>query len=331
MSRPIGDSKLLEKRIPRSAKWSNVRGRVDTGASMSKHLAKVEDIQNNFRIQKGELFKRLKLSTFAALVLEVDKVNMMNESEENDDDVEDDIVERVETTPRQSKFLDVIRGTGELNMREQNKNLELPPKPKLPKEQTPYSQSPYLLVDVRDSDAYEQCHMITAESYPSTNFSRTMNPFSHQMLQFKNMEGHIIILYDTDELIATECATTMAQRGFENVFVLSGGLRVLAQKLPNGLITGSLPAEAFQSLDAKSKLKSGKVKYNPKNKVPADMSLKRFTHDHLGVLSESLDNLLMAPSDAGSRLSKSKIDTRSRSRASMLTTTSSNSNIKPWK
>jgi len=108
---------------------------------MSKHLAKVEDIQNNFRIQKGELFKRLKLSTFAALVLEVDKVNMMNESEENDDDVEDDIVERVETTPRQSKFLDVIRGTGELNMREQNKNLELPPKPKLPKEQTPYSQS----------------------------------------------------------------------------------------------------------------------------------------------------------------------------------------------
>ena len=41
------------------------------------------------------------------------------------------------------------------------------------------------------------------------------------MLQFKNLEGHIIILYDTDELIATECATTMAQRGFENVFVVS--------------------------------------------------------------------------------------------------------------
>ena len=31
MSKAIGDSKLLEKRIPRSAKWSNVRGRVDTG------------------------------------------------------------------------------------------------------------------------------------------------------------------------------------------------------------------------------------------------------------------------------------------------------------
>ena len=108
---------------------------------MSKHLAKVEDIQANFRIQKGELFKRLKLSTFAALVLEVDKVNMMNESEDDSADVVDDIVERVETAPRQSNFLDVIRGTGEISLKEQNKNLELPPKPKLPKEQTPYSQS----------------------------------------------------------------------------------------------------------------------------------------------------------------------------------------------
>ena len=41
------------------------------------------------------------------------------------------------------------------------------------------------------------------------------------MLQLKNLEGHIIILYDTDELIATQCATTMAQRGFENIFVVS--------------------------------------------------------------------------------------------------------------
>ena len=41
-------------------------------------------------------------------------------------------------------------------------------------------------------------------------------------------------------------------------------------------------------------------------KIPADMKLKRFTHEHLGVLSDALDELLIAPSDAGSRLSKSK-------------------------
>jgi len=40
------------------------------------------------------------------------------------------------------------------------------------------------------------------------------------MLKFKNVEGKIIILYDIDELVAVSSATTMAQRGFENVFVV---------------------------------------------------------------------------------------------------------------
>jgi len=54
MSRGIGDQKLLQKRIPRSARYDNVRAKTDTGASMSKHLARLNEIQNNYRIQKGE-------------------------------------------------------------------------------------------------------------------------------------------------------------------------------------------------------------------------------------------------------------------------------------
>ena len=80
---------------------------------------------------------------------------------------------------------------------------------------------PYLLVDVRDSDDYDQCHIITAHSYPAANFSRTMNPFSPEMHQYKNIEGKIIILYDVDEFVATNCAHQMVQRGFENIFVVS--------------------------------------------------------------------------------------------------------------
>ena len=47
---------------------------------MSRHLARVDEIQQNYRIQRGELFKRIRLSTFAQLVLQVDQVNSMNES-----------------------------------------------------------------------------------------------------------------------------------------------------------------------------------------------------------------------------------------------------------
>lgn len=39
----------------------------------------------------------------------------------------------------------------------------------------------------------------------------------------KNASGKIIILYDEDERIASQAATTMCERGFENLFMLSGG------------------------------------------------------------------------------------------------------------
>ena len=56
------------------------------------------------------------------------------------------------------------------------------------------------------------------------------------MLQFKNVDGKIIIIYDVDELIAIECASTMCQRGFENVFIVSFLMKILdirAQKNKN--------------------------------------------------------------------------------------------------
>lgn len=46
-----------------------------------------------------------------------------------------------------------------------------------------------------------------------------LNPHSVQ----KNAAGKIIIVYDEDERIASQAATTMCERGFENLFMLSGG------------------------------------------------------------------------------------------------------------
>jgi len=328
MSRGIGDADLLQKRIPRSARYRNVQGRIDTGASMSRHMARVDEIQQNYRIQRGELFKRIRLSTFAQLVLQVDSVNNMNESVPNDQPEEQLVTPSpAKDSSRGSSFLDVINGTGEISLKNSAAEDALPPPPAAPTEQQPYQQMPYLLVDVRDKESFAECHIITAQSYPATNFSRTMNPFSHEMLQFKNCEGKIIILYDVDELIATECATTMCQRGFENVFILSGGLRVIAQKLPHGLVTGSLPFEAFQSLDSKKK---NVRKFNSKDQHPSDMSKARFTMDDLTVLSNGLDALLCAPSDAGSRLSKGSKYTSDR-RTKSQTSLASSRISKPWK
>ncbi len=57
-----------------------------------------------------------------------------------------------------------------------------------------------------------------------------------EMLHYKNKEGKLIIVYDYDESISHKFATTLVQRGYDNVFMLSGGIRVTQIKFPNCLI-----------------------------------------------------------------------------------------------
>jgi len=110
---------------------------------MSRHLARVDEIQQNYRIQRGELFKRIRLSTFAQLVLQVDQVNSMNESSlVEDDDENDQLIVPTDSNgcKRGSSFLDVINGTGEITLKNRKVENALPPTPSVPLEQTPYSQ-----------------------------------------------------------------------------------------------------------------------------------------------------------------------------------------------
>ena len=44
------------------------------------------------------------------------------------------------------------------------------------------------------------------------------------MIGQKNKPGRIIVLYDEDERIAPQAATTFVQRDVDNVFILSGGV-----------------------------------------------------------------------------------------------------------
>ncbi len=46
------------------------------------------------------------------------------------------------------------------------------------------------------------------------------------MLHYKNREGKMIIVYDYDELTSHKFATTLVQRGYDNFFMLSGGIRI---------------------------------------------------------------------------------------------------------
>uniref|UniRef100_A0A8C0BNW6 Centrosomal protein 41 n=1 Tax=Buteo japonicus TaxID=224669 RepID=A0A8C0BNW6_9AVES len=186
-----------------------------------------------------------------------------------------------------STLQSVISGVGELDIEKGT-----PKKVDAQAKDLPYPDCPFLLLDVRDRDAYDQCHIV---GDINDHLKLTiLSSFTYQ----KNAHGKIIILYDNDERLASQAATTMCERGFENLFMLSGGLKVLAQKIPEGLVTGSLP----MSCQLAAPTGSARKKTSPKMPPALAENKWRFSADDLKKIKYYLEEEHI-PSDTASRLS----------------------------
>uniref|UniRef100_A0A7N5K151 Centrosomal protein 41 n=1 Tax=Ailuropoda melanoleuca TaxID=9646 RepID=A0A7N5K151_AILME len=280
--RHIGNPEYLTKRIPQNPRYQHIKSRLDT----------------DYRYKKDELFKRLKVTTFAQLVIQVASLSdqtlevtaeEIQRLEDNDSSVtsepDGEIGARTngkgspgEPSPSPVQFItsagagdssrstlqSVISGVGELDL---DKGLVKKAEPNT--KDKPYPDCPFLLLDVRDRDSYQQCHIIGAYSYPIATLSRTMNPYSNDILEYKNAHGKVIILYDDDERLASQAATTMCERGFENLFMLSGGRLSQANasgrdsKVPGARSSQSLPTGGPAGPPNPRSLSSGHLQGKP--------------------------------------------------------------------
>ncbi|NXW61678.1 CEP41 protein, partial [Eurystomus gularis] len=315
-----------------------------TGNSLTKYMEKLEEMKRNYRYKKDELFKRLKVTTFAQLVIQVaslsdetlegtnEEIRKLTDGDSAAPDVDADVTAGTngkgspDGTHSPVLFLNntgagdscrstlqsVISGVGELDIEK-----DTPKQADAQVKDLPYPDCPFLLLDVRDRDDYDQCHIVGAYSYPIATLSRTMNPYTNNILEYKNARGKIIILYDNDERLASQAATTMCERGFENLFMLSGGLKVLAQKIPEGLITGSLPV----SCQVATPMGSARRRTSPRTPPTRAENKWRFSADDLQKIKYYLEEEHM-PSDTASRLSRG-----SSGRDSKVTTMRSSSSL----
>ena len=132
---------------------------------------------------------------------------------------------------RSSSMTDLVQGIGEMDERQ----LTAHPPPS----ETPHDihDRPYLILDVRSVEEFDREPILaTSESYPASRLVRSINFESPSMLRYRNAPGKLVILVDYDETVSAKCATTLVQRGYENVFMLSGGLRVAGMKFPECLL-----------------------------------------------------------------------------------------------
>ncbi|NXC42774.1 CEP41 protein, partial [Penelope pileata] len=323
--RSFGDPEYLTRRIPQNPKYQHIKTRLDTGSSLTKYIEKLEEIKRNYRYKKDELFKRLKVTTFAQLVIQVaslsdetlevtnEEIHKLEDGESAASDAELTAGTNGKGSPNgappspvlfinntgageshRSTLQSLISGVGELDLEK-----DTPKKVDTEAKDTPYPDCPFLLLDVRDRDAYDQCHIVGAYSYPIAMLSRAVNPYTNSILEYKNAHGKIIILYDDDERLASQAATTMCERGFENLFMLSGGLKVLAQKIPEGLVTGSFPI----SCQVAAPTGSARKKATPKVPPTRAESKWRYSAEDLQKIKYYLEEEQL-PSDTASRLSR---------------------------
>jgi len=197
---PVKKLDTMERRIPKNPKYSEVASVVDSGPTTRK----VTHITTReYLKRRDELFRRVKpLSLYHLLVDNEEKVESIY-----------DIPEKEEA----KSATVVVTGADD---------------------SAEVHDKPYLILDVREESEFDECHIMEARSFPASRISQ--DRVSPELFRYKNKEDRLIVLYDADEKIGAAAATLMVQKGWENVYLLTGGLRVTAAKFPL-LIEGELP------------------------------------------------------------------------------------------
>ncbi|XP_056001721.1 centrosomal protein of 41 kDa-like [Ostrea edulis] len=199
----------LSKKTPENPKYAHIKSTLDTGSSVTKYLNKIEDIKKNYRYKVDEVFKRMKITTFVQLIVQVAEYDARNSTQS-------------------------MMGNGD------------------------YTERP-------DTADLEVQHIQRGSPGPSPAVT----------------EG------DHGEGLRTGARSTL-QGGYDNLFLLSGGMRIAYRFFPEGLLTGT----PNQNITDSSK--------PPKTKEKA--SQKSFNTFDLEKLHSQLDRELSDRS-VGSRLS----------------------------
>ena len=205
-------SSLSSRRSTTSSRYSNLKPTVDTGWSMTKWK---DYRKHRVHRKRNELFNRMKTSELAELLSErvcgQETIYALEES--------------VET----------------LNLNEvQNESPRTPRSATYDASATPppsEGETSFLLLDLRQVEDFEKCHVLGASSYPTAMLSRSVNCFTPEIYSFRNKPNRKIILYDLDEKLTAHYANVFIERGIENIWVVNGGLREFAYHFP-GMLQG---------------------------------------------------------------------------------------------
>ena len=216
IAQKYGNKELMDKKLKPNPKYKNVSKVIDTGSTIN-NVAFISDQLVSKR--KSELFKRLKGHTIIKLL----KSTQENQIESiynlgNEDNNQLNNNDNQSVYSQNTNKSNITGVTAVTYATEMLGNL---------------SEIDYIILDLRDESEYNNCHIKEAISFPGVMISR--DKFLTEMIMMKNKEGKMIILYHSDERNGVPYANLLFQKGYDNVFFLSGGIEEFRKKFPEYL------------------------------------------------------------------------------------------------
>ena len=222
IAQKFGDKTIQEKKLKENPKYKQVSKVVDTGSTIKNSQFMSDQLISK---RKSELFKRVKGSTIIKLIKSA-KENQtesiynlgngdQNINNQNNEDQKDDNKSVASQQTNKSNMTNVTAVTYATEMLG---NL---------------SEIDFIILDLREESEYERVHVIEAISFPAVNISR--DKFTQQLIMMKNKPGKMIIMYHTDERNGIPYANNFFQKGYDNVYFLSGGIEEFEKYHPEYL------------------------------------------------------------------------------------------------
>ena len=222
IAQKFGDKTIQDKKLKENPKYKQVSKVVDTGSTIKNSQFMSDQLISK---RKSELFKRVKGSTIIKL-MKAAKENQTesiynlgnNEQNINNQNAEEQKDDNKSVVSNQTNKSNITNVTAVTYATEMLGNL---------------SEIDFIILDLREECEYERVHVLEAISFPAVNISR--DKFTQQLIMMKNKPGKMIIMYHTDERNGIPYANNFFQKGYDNVYFLSGGIEEFEKYHPEYL------------------------------------------------------------------------------------------------
>ena len=226
-----GQTYFMDKKIKPNPKYSGVQGTLNTGLTVDK----VQVVTNNqVKKRRDEIFNRIGKISLAKL-LQIEKYSESIYALDYNQHIDERSLKETEFHPDDTKS--VFTGIGS-NMTGGTRQTIMTVKTVTNEVVDINDETDYVILDLREPDEYREYHIKDSISFPVPLVNR--NQFNKTIIEYKNKANHLIIVYHNDEKHGIPAINVMAERGFENAYLLSAGIEEFWQAYPQ-LIEGKNP------------------------------------------------------------------------------------------